>query len=197
VHRASYTTWGIAPVAVYLLLWLLAIGATPGDPAPLPYLPIANPIDLVSIAILLVVFVWAREIGGTGAATPIHVVLGGIAFLWLNLAAARAVHFWGNVSYPLDHIVRSDAFQTTATILWTLTALVLMGMGTRLGRRASWIAGAALLGVVIVKLFTLDLGNLDVIARIVSFISVGILMLLIGYVAPLPPRAASEREAAT
>jgi uncharacterized membrane protein len=196
VHRASYTTWGIAPVAVYLLLWLLAIGATPGDPRPLPYLPIANPIDLVSIAILLVVFVWARDIAGPVAGTPIHVVLGGIAFLWLNLAAARAVHFWGNVSYPLDIIVGSDAFQTTATILWTLTALVLMGIGTRLGRRASWIAGAALLGLVIVKLFTLDLGNLDVIARIVSFISVGILMLLIGYFAPLPPRPASEREAA-
>ena len=197
VHRASYATWGVAPVAVYLLVWLLAIGATAGDPAPLPYLPVVNPIDLVSLAILLVIFVWARGIGGAGSLTTVHLVIGGVAFLWLNLAAARAVHFWGNVSYPLDVVVGSDAFQTTATILWTLTALVLMGVGTRLGRRASWITGAGLLGLVIVKLFTLDLGNLDVIARIVSFISVGVLMLLIGYFAPLPPRVVSEPRAAT
>jgi uncharacterized membrane protein len=89
-------------------------------------------------------------------------------------------------------VVGSDTFQTTATILWTLTAFVLMGVGTRRGLRTSWIVGAVLLGLVIAKLFTIDLGKLDVIARIVSFITVGVLMLVIGYFAPLPPRRAQE-----
>ena len=106
----------------------------------------------------------------------------------------RAVHFYANVAYPVDRIIASDAFQTLASILWTLIALVLMGVGARRTLRSSWIVGAALLAVVILKLFLVDLGNLSLVARIVSFISVGVLMLVIGYLAPLPPRARSEAQ---
>ena len=43
--------------------------------------------------------------------------------------------------------------------------------------------------VVVAKLFLIDLSNIGGIERIVSFIGVGILMLVIGYVAPLPPKS--------
>jgi len=36
----------------------------------------------------------------------------------------------------------------------------------------------------------LDLSHVTGVARIVSFIAVGVLMLLVGYFAPVPPRAA-------
>ena len=52
--------------------------------------------------------------------------------------------------------------------------------------------GAGLLGLVIVKLFLVDLSNLETVARIVSFVSVGVLMLIIGYLAPLPPGGESR-----
>jgi len=110
-----------------------------------------------------------------------------VGFIWLNLTAARAVHYYGGVAYPIEQLMESDAFQTTVTILWTVTALVLMGIGSRRRLRASWVVGASLLGLVVLKLFALDWFNLDVVARIISFISVGVLMLLIGYLAPLPP----------
>jgi uncharacterized membrane protein len=48
------------------------------------------------------------------------------------------------------------------------------------------------LAVVLVKLFAFDLGRLDMLARIVSFFSVGVLMLVIGYFAPLPPSRTEE-----
>ena len=48
-------------------------------------------------------------------------------------------------------------------------------------------AGAALLGVVVVKLLLNDLSNTGTVARIVSFIGVGAGLLVIGYVAPVPP----------
>jgi uncharacterized membrane protein len=54
--------------------------------------------------------------------------------------------------------------------------------------RELWIAGAILLGLVIVKLFTVDLADIGTVARIVSFMGVGLLLLVIGYFAPLPPR---------
>jgi uncharacterized membrane protein len=68
-----------------------------------------------------------------------------------------------------------------------VVALSLMGIATRRRQRALWIAGACVLGLTVVKLFSIDLSRLDTPARIVSFISVGVLMLLIGYLAPLPP----------
>jgi uncharacterized membrane protein len=52
-----------------------------------------------------------------------------------------------------------------------------------------WFVGAGLLAVVVAKLFVVDLVGVGTVARIVSFLAVGALMLGIGYVAPLPPRA--------
>jgi uncharacterized membrane protein len=44
------------------------------------------------------------------------------------------------------------------------------------------------MGVVVAKLFLVDLSNVSGVERIVSFIGVGLLMLLIGYLSPVPPR---------
>ena len=57
----------------------------------------------------------------------------------------------------------------------------------KLQARGLWIVGAALLGLVVVKLFTVDLADVGTIARIVSFLGVGAVLLVIGYFAPLPP----------
>jgi len=51
-----------------------------------------------------------------------------------------------------------------------------------------------LMAVVVLKLFLVDLSRIGTVERIVSFIAVGILMLVIGYFAPLPPSPASQRE---
>ena len=44
------------------------------------------------------------------------------------------------------------------------------------------------MGVVVAKLFLVDLSHVGGIERIVSFIAVGVLMLVIGYFSPVPPR---------
>ena len=58
--------------------------------------------------------------------------------------------------------------------------------------RAAWLAGGALLLVVVAKLFVVDLSNVGTIARIVSFIGVGVLMLVVGYFSPVPPKVREE-----
>jgi len=65
--------------------------------------------------------------------------------------------------------------------------MVMMVAGTRRLERQPWFAGAALLALVVGKLFLLDLANSGTIARIVSFLGVGALLMIIGYVAPVPP----------
>ena len=57
-------------------------------------------------------------------------------------------------------------------------------------QRDAWVAGAALLAVVVLKLFLVELANHGSLERIVSFIVVGALMLVVGYFAPMPPRRA-------
>ncbi|MBR4876436.1 MAG: DUF2339 domain-containing protein, partial [Rhodocyclaceae bacterium] len=54
--------------------------------------------------------------------------------------------------------------------------------------RPLWIAGAALMGVVVCKLFLVELANRGGIERIVSFIIVGLLLLFVGWFAPVPPK---------
>jgi uncharacterized membrane protein len=51
-----------------------------------------------------------------------------------------------------------------------------------------WLAGAGLMAAVVGKLLLVDLSSAGTIERIVSFVGVGLLMLVIGYLAPAPPK---------
>ena len=58
--------------------------------------------------------------------------------------------------------------------------------------RTVWIAGGGLLGLVTLKLFTVDLSTLSNLSRIISFLVVGLLLTSIGYFAPLPDSKEEE-----
>ena len=53
------------------------------------------------------------------------------------------------------------------------------------------------MAAVVLKLFTIDISGSGSLERIVSFISVAVLMLVVGYIAPLPakPLPANAEEA--
>jgi uncharacterized membrane protein len=188
-HAESYTGLGVLPMAASLLGWVLLTGVKAGDPDPLPYVVLLNPLELAQLGVIFVSLIWLLKLTGplSAAANGLRAALALVAFAWLNLTAARAVHFYAEAAYPLDTIWQSPVYQATLSILWSVTALVMMAAGARRGLRIAWVAGAALLALVIVKLFTVDLSNLDVVARIISFMTVGLLMLVIGYLAPIPP----------
>jgi uncharacterized membrane protein len=84
--------------------------------------------------------------------------------------------------------------QASLSIFWSMLALLTMLSATRLRLRPLWLTGAGLMGVVVVKLFFIDLSNVGGIERIVSFIGVGLLMLVIGYVSPVPPSLPAEEK---
>jgi uncharacterized membrane protein len=83
--------------------------------------------------------------------------------------------------------------QAALSIFWTVLALALMVTATRMARRGVWMLGASLMGVVVVKLFVIDLSHVGGLERIVSFIGVGLLMLVVGWFAPVPPRQTEVR----
>ena len=115
-------------------------------------------------------------------------VLSVLGFVVLNGMIARVTHFHMGVDFDWTALWASSTYQAAVSIVWTIAALVLMVRAARVQQRTAWFAGAGLLGMVVAKLFLVDLDDIGTDARIVSFVCVGLLMLLMGYMSPLPPR---------
>ena len=113
---------------------------------------------------------------------------GAIAFIWLNAVLLRTLHHWDDIPSDFDAMASSVEVQAALSVFWAFLALATMIVATRIGRRILWMAGAGLMIVVVAKLVLVDLSRLGGIERIVSFIGVGVLMLVIGYFSPVPPR---------
>ena len=87
----------------------------------------------------------------------------------------------------------SRLVQTSFALFWMLSALVVMIHATRRASRQEWLSGAALLGVVMVKLMLVDSAGGGGLSRAVAFIGVAILVLIVGYFSPLPPKTGDEK----
>ena len=98
---------------------------------------------------------------------------GAALFLLVNAIVFRAVHQWLDVPWRWSSLLASKPLQATLTLTWTATALPLMVVATRRAIRPLWMVGAGLLGVVVVKLFVLDLSALSGLPRVVAFLGVG------------------------
>jgi len=194
-HSRGYLVVGAIPLVLWMLVWAFVVGiVSDGDPAPLPYVPIVNPIDLSLGVIAVALTTWVRRLAHQGVdvrtLAPREVVIGvpaALAFLWVNAIVLRTIHHWFGVGWSPDTLWSSTLVQAVLSILWTVIALATMVVAHRMATRTGWIAGATLLAVVVVKLFAVDLSRVGGIERIVSFIGVGLLLLLIGYLAPVPP----------
>jgi uncharacterized membrane protein len=196
-HNISYLTLGVGPVALFAWLWIWFSNITsPGDSDPLSYLPFLNPLDLTIGCVIVALAAWGQRLRSTIpdiASKPyirktVASLLAATVFAWLNGVLVRTVHHWGEVPFSGSSLYHSVLLQTALSIFWSLLALCAMVAATRKGLRHVWLAGAGLLAAVVVKLFLVDLSGTGTIARIVSFVGVGLLLLVIGYFSPVPPR---------
>ncbi|GLS05708.1 hypothetical protein GCM10007860_28650 [Chitiniphilus shinanonensis] len=196
-YPATYRIEAALPVAALTLLWFwLANLFSDGAAAPLPYLPLLNPLELGALIALAATYRWADyALASQAAPRPVWrrallAVAGASVLLLLTQAVCRTVHHWSGVPFEQVALLGSMQVQAGWSIVWTLCALALMVFGHRRVDRELWMVGAALIGVVVVKLFFVELGNRGGLERIVSFIGVGVLLLIVGYFSPLPPRRA-------
>jgi uncharacterized membrane protein len=185
-YSEAYTGTAATIVAVALGVGFVALAIFhPGDASPLPYVPVLNPIDITLLLALGGLAAWGRA--HLGAPHHLHRWLAGGAFIALNGVVLRTVHHWLDVRWQFDAMIASKPLEAALTLTWTAAALALMVTATRRGVRTVWVAGAGLLAAAVVKLFVVDLGALSGLTRVVAFLGVGALLLVIGYVAPLPP----------
>ena len=122
-------------------------------------------------------------------------VAAAITFLWLNAALLRALHHLWGTPLSVYGMAHSTTVQTALSVFWGLLGFIAMTVAARKHWRYVWIVGASLMIVVVAKLFLIDLSNVGTIARITSFLTVGALLLVTGYMAPLPPRRTHEQVA--
>jgi uncharacterized membrane protein len=191
-HSTLYLSTTAWPIVAALLLWTIRVNiAHPGTGTPWPHVPLFNPVDLAQAAVLAALVSWHRAVRADGSVPgglfPVPALAAALGFLWANGIVLRAAHHWAGVPFTLPALLDSFLVQASLALLWSATALVLMLLATRRGIRTQWFVGAALLACVVAKLFLVDLSGTGTVARIVSFIGVGLLLLAIGYVAPVPP----------
>lgn len=191
-YRRDYVEVAAVPVAAYLLGWAWVSNAfSPGNATPLPYLPLLNPLELAHWLVLGAVLLWWRSLPDTAwAAVPkrnAQGLAGLTALAFLTGMVLRSCHHYAGVAWEFDALYASRLTQAALSITWAVCAVAVMVLGNSRAWRSVWVAGATLLGVVVVKLFFVELADQGGLFRIVSFLSVGVLLLLVGYFAPVPP----------
>ncbi|MEB6566091.1 DUF2339 domain-containing protein [Acinetobacter towneri] len=150
-------------------------------------LPILNPFDLVSIA-MLVAILWMLNLQRkTDLDQGLAAVIMVVSLLWLSsYVLLRALHLY--LGTPINEIaVWQDAtVQLSLTVLWVSLACIAMWIASFKQLRALWILGSSILVMVTLKLVLLDLSNIGTLMRVLSFFAAGLGMLLIAYIAPIP-----------
>ena len=172
--------------------WLLGM-QDPGDPAPLPYVPLVNPLELAQVGYLLLLawFRHAERDGGAMLSTELRArALAAAGVILLTAITLRAAHFLGGVPWS-EAMWTSPLAQAALSITWTLAGIAAMLLGKRRGSRAVWFGGAALMGVVLIKLLLIDRQFMHDLPAIIGVLVVGILLVAVGYFAPVPPRTAT------
>lgn len=197
----AYLWRAALPVALLVALGCLAVAIhSDGNARPLPYVPLLNPTDLSVALGLAACALWLMRLRQSTLAIPalarhprLPLALVAIAFVAINTVWLRVAHQFAGVPWNAERLFESFLVQAGYSILWTLIALGLMIVAYRRQVRPVWMGGAVLLGVTVLKLFLIDLSNRGGSERIVVFIAVGVLMLVVGYFAPMPPAATAGK----
>ncbi|GAA5586956.1 hypothetical protein Acal01_02118 [Acinetobacter calcoaceticus] len=184
------------PVWCLSLLWLLVVSVDIHSAEYLYFVPLFNLTDFLSIAVfaglLFIIYQHAfdqdKSLEWTFKITTILVGL-----LVFSSVVVRGLHHYWAIPLWSAAIWTNGVVQLSLTLLWVVLAFILTTFSSRKMIRQLWFVGAALLGIVVLKLILLDLSQSATLTRVISFIGAGGVMLIIAYIAPLPPSSAVQK----
>ena len=204
-YQLDYQGYGIFPFALVAWFWTLNACLSLGDPAPLIYLPLLNPVEIAQGTCLLALFLWAKALKQPALqALPLPAViknnlgiaLYGTLFICLTMMIARSVCYYTDIAFSPDGILFSKFFQTFISITWSGAAFLIMLFATRSNLHRLNALATLLLFLVAAKLFLVDIHLSQEIERICSFMWVGVIMLLSGYYMPTEGQSGLQEEVA-
>ncbi|WP_334326119.1 DUF2339 domain-containing protein [Gilliamella apicola] len=203
----SYWTIGLLPLIGYIVYYLIAGLSMSGQIIYWSYIPIINPLEESAIFSLLMFSVWIKLMpnyvqfdnkttnsGILNIPLPnlILVSLMTLTFLWGNSVVLRCLSQIFDITWNAYTLWHNNIVQMTASLLWMLSAVILIAIGHRYSLRKIWYSGQLIQITVIIKLIFVDIQETDGLLRAFAFIGVALLMLLIGYLAPIPPKQNDE-----
>ena len=180
----DYRIAWLAIAGVALGLAWLAGQFAEGDSRPLPWLPLLNPLEL---ALVLGLVFAAAALRRRGPAASGWTAWASAALLTLTMAVLRAGHQLAGLPWS-EAILSERLAQASLTVAWCVAGVVAWILGSRRRNRALWWFGAGLLGIVLLKLVVVDRQYIGNLTGIVSFFAVGLLLIVVGRIAPTPPR---------
>jgi hypothetical protein len=188
--------FGLAGATLGLVWVMTQLDA--GQSAPLPFVPLLNPLELFQLVLLALLLRFAMQsgirvpIGFVAAAGFLMLTMATLRGTWqLTLVADSVSGDWNWLSAALN----SRIAQTALTVSWSLAGVSAWILGSRRRNRKLWLAGAMLMGIVMAKVLLIDRTYTGDLAGIVSFGAVGLLLLLVGYLAPSPPKSEPQAPA--
>lgn len=191
--------WASALPVTAVVLWILTHVFTLGMPLLPVYLPLLNTVELGLVATLFVLFHWGKialpalsEERSRCVTRP--EIWCAIGLVLITISLARACAFWTGMEFSLDGAFHDPIFQAVLALFWGVTGIAAMLLGNKKGWRLLWLAGMSLMLLDIAKLFFIDLTRMETIWRIVSFMGVGLLLILVGGYAPLPTARKKTQE---
>ena len=196
--QKAYMQMALPLLMIVLIIMIIGLNLIPsGLVSLIPYMPFINLIDFTSIASLVLIWKWHKYHAGVYSIESnkfVQIIIALTAFLILNAILLRCFHFWYGMEYRLNPMLSSFMVQTGLSILWTITAVSLMILSTKNKWRQEWMIGMGLIIVVVIKLFLVDMSASGTIERIVTFLTVGVLLSLVGYFSPLPPEIEEDTD---
>ncbi len=99
-----------------------------------------------------------------------------LAFAWVTLSVRR---FWQGAGIA-DWKGFMQGEMYTYSVVWLILGVILLGVGSRFNAVSLRLASAALVLVAVLKVFIIDMSNLEGFLRALSFIGLGIVLIGIG-----------------
>ncbi len=185
--------WQSKSSLLLMILWLMCSQLFSQHVFEAYWLPLLNPMDLISLLALLC-FLWQLSLQlKTSLDRGIIAILAVLGLLWMSsYILLRGLHVYLHTPYNQLALWQSAAVQLSLTLLWVGLAFVSMSVATAKKIRSLWVLGASLLVIVTFKLVLLDLSHIGTLLRVFSFLGAGLVMLLIAYIAPMPESAEEQ-----
>ncbi|WP_313665237.1 DUF2339 domain-containing protein [Shinella sp.] len=99
-----------------------------------------------------------------------------LAFAWVTLSVRRYWH--GEAIADWKGFLQPETY--TYSVVWLLLGVVLLAIGSKVDSRSIRLASAGLVLISVVKVFLIDMSNLEGILRALSFIGLGAVLIGIG-----------------
>lgn len=179
--------WQARNTLVLMLFWIVCSQIFSQQAFAGYWLPIFNPFDLVSIA-MLIGFIWILNLQmKAGLEKSLGAILMMSSLLWLSsYVVLRALHVYFATPYNDWKMWENALVQLSFTLLWVSLAFICMLTATKRNLRSLWIFGGCILVLVTLKLVLFDLSHIGTLTRVISFLGAGLVMLVIAYIAPMP-----------